>query len=81
MNICSRIKKLETKLIGNQEHWAHFSIGYYENPCEMERTQQRLVREYTAKGNPCPTHCVFINEVPGPTKHPQEEKFLHAFTR
>lgn len=81
MKITSRIKKLEKKLLGNQELWAIFTIGYYADPHERDLAEKRLLSEYLSHGNPRPSHCVFTNDMPGPSKQLQEEKFLYVFSR
>jgi hypothetical protein len=79
MQIKSRIKYLEKKLLGNQEYWAIFSIGYYSDSNEEQAAKQRLLNEYLDNGNPIPTHNVFCNEIPGSTMYKQEESFLSSF--
>lgn len=81
MKITSRIKKLEKKLLGNQELWALFMIGYYEDCRERDVAENRLLSEYLSKGNSHPSHCVFTSDVPGSSRQPQEEKFLYTFSR
>jgi hypothetical protein len=81
MKITSRIKRLEKKLLGNQELWAVFTIGYYEDSHEKDLAEKCLLSEYLSKGNPRPSHCVFTNDMPGPTKQDQHEGFLYSFSR
>ena len=80
MKLSPRIKRLERKLLGNQEIWAVFKIGYYEDPCKEELTKNRLKSDYLSQGNPQPTHFLFIKEMPGLTKNAQEEVFLYSFS-
>lgn len=80
MKIVSRIKRLERKLLGNKELWAVFTVGCYEDPRDVEIAKQRLLDQYTAQGNPRPTHFLFIKEVPRATKRDKEAEFLYSFS-
>jgi len=80
MHITARIRKLEKKLLANTPIWGVFTIGFYDNVIEQQQAQERLVNEYVGKGNPSPSHRIFINEIPSP-KVKCVESFLHAFSR
>jgi hypothetical protein len=64
MRIAQRIKKLEMKLIYEKEHMAVFNVTGLNDPEELALEKKKLVNEYIATGNPCPSRCVFINELP-----------------
>jgi hypothetical protein len=78
MKIHARLEKLEKKVIGDDELWAVFLIGYYECSKAKKKAEDRLVAEYLNKGNPSPTHRLFIRSIPS-TSLTIEEKFLYSF--
>ena len=79
MKIHARLEKLEKKIIGDDELWTVFSIGYYECPKAKKKAEDRLVKEYLNEGNPLPTHRLFIREIPSLVPKAAEERFLYSF--
>ena len=80
MKINARLERLEKKIIGDDELWAVFSIGYYECPKAKKKTEDRLLAEYLNKGNPPPTYRLFIREVPSSSPNIPKENFLYSFS-
>lgn len=65
MHIYARLKSLEKKFLDRKQHWAVFSIPYYENADEEAKARAKLVEEYLSREGHRPTICIFVNEIPG----------------
>jgi hypothetical protein len=79
MKAHNRLERMEKRMIGDDELWAVFSIGYYECPNTKKKAEDRLLTEYLSKGNPFPTHRLFLREVPSLSSKTFKEKFLYSF--
>ncbi len=80
MYIETRVKKLEKIIMGNKALWAVFTIGNYPDAAEEEAARRQILDAHLADGNPHPTHCLYVNEVPSQVKVTLPEQFLYSFT-
>lgn len=60
MSIKRRVEKLEQRFNKNGTLWAVFTIQYNENADNFEKAKTTLLKNYLSKGQPMPTHVVFV---------------------
>ncbi len=80
MRLSSRLKNLEKKMRVNENIWAVFTMGYYTDMKQDELAKQRLLNQHLLDGAPYPNYCLFLQEVPGVSKQPKDERFLYSFS-
>ena len=60
MSIKRRVEKLEKRFNKNGTLWAVFTIPYNESAANFEKAKTNLLKDYLSKGQPIPTHAVFV---------------------
>ncbi len=75
MDFHSRLKRLENKLVTEQEICAVFMTKYYESEDDKRKTRDRLLDEYLSAGEPKPSLSIFLTDFGGTYK----EGFVYSF--